>query len=417
VSAPTSVLASARVQVLVLALGLLSHGLFHVVPAAKAVWGTNHGRDFASYYYAVEAATHGGDPYATRELGAMARAEHTRQSVNPYFYPPPFLFTVAWAAPLDLPTAYRAMFVLNEALLGACLFVLARGFAVPLGVLGAILVAWSPIPDNAKMGQANLIALLPALLGLWAARTRPWLGGVLLGAAAMFKMSPALFLLYWALKRRWRPCIAATATAVGLTLLSLPLCPVAIQVEFYRDVLPGFARGDYFGLEVPIGLAANHSIPDIFNTLFPGTSKTALSPTALLCSRAAILAALGTWAWRASRSSSPTADIRLLGALTVLMVIIPTYAYEHHLVFLLLPLAALLTSAWDDVTSGDLHPARDIASVVAVIVAGWPLALATEMIAAAPAWSRLPLREVKFVALLVIFGLLLSPWTRRSARA
>lgn len=416
-SAATSVLAGTRVQVLVLALGLLSHGLSHVVPAAKEVWGTNHGRDFASYYYAVEAATHGGDPYATRELGAMARAEHTRQSVNPYFYPPPFLFTVAWAAPLDLATAYRTMFVLNEALLGACLFVLARGFAVPLGVLGAILVAWSPIPDNAKMGQANLIALLPALLGLWAARTRPWLGGVLLGAAAMFKMSPALFLLYWALKRQWRPCVAAVATAVGLTLLSLPLCPVATQVEFYRDVLPGFARGDYFGLQVPIGLAANHSIPDVFNTLWPGASKTALSPTALIWSRLATLAALGAWAWRASRSHSPAADIRLLGALTVLMVIIPTYAYEHHLVFLLLPLAALLTSAWDDVTSGDIHPVRDVASVLAVVVAGWPLSLVTEMIAAAPAWSRVPLREVKFVALLVIFGLLLSPWTRRAARA
>lgn len=410
------VLSRRWVQVLLLCIGLSSHAVFQAAPAAKEVWATKHGRDFASYYYAVEAATHGKDPYATRALSAQARAEHTRQSVNPYFYPPPFLFTVAWATPLDLPTAYRGMFVLNELLLGACLFVLARGFAVPLGVLGAILVAWSPIPDNAKMGQANLIALLPALLGLWAARTRPWLGGTLLGAAAMFKMSPALFLLYWALKRQWRPCIAACVTAVGLTVLSLVLCPLPTQLEFYLDVLPGFANGDYFGLEVPIGLPANHSIPDVFNTLWPGTSKTALSPTALLFSRVAILGALGAWAARAWRSSDPAADIRALGALTVLMVIIPTYAYEHHLVFLLLPIAALLTSAWDDVMSGDIHPVRDIASVLAVLVAGWPLALVTEMIASAPAWSRVPLREVKFVALLVVFGLLLAPWTRRRPR-
>lgn len=416
-------LLSGRLQLLVLVIGLCVHVLFQLGPAKDAVWNTKHGRDFASYYYAVQVAGDGGNPYRTRALDAMAKAEHTRGSVQPFFYPPPFLYTVAWAQPLPLATAYRLMLVLNEVLLAACLFVLARGFAIPLGVLGALLIVWSPIPDNAKMGQANLIALLPALLGLWAARTRPWLGGVLLGAAAMFKMSPALFLLYWALRRQWRPCVAAVLTAIGLSVVSLPICPLATQIEFYTRVMPGFASGDYHGLTVPISLSANHSIPDIFNTLWPGPSKTALSPSAILGSRVVTGCALALWAWRTRLASTQLPepgglhrDARTLGALTVLMVIVPTYTYEHHLVFLLLPVSALLASVLNDwVTGGGLR-LRHVLAILAVVIAGWPLHLVTELIQSVPHWAQPWVREGKFVALLVIFGLLLGGWKPRDVR-
>ena len=66
-----------------------------------------HGRDYATYHYAVQEVWQGGDPYVTAALDQRARAEGTRATVFPYFYPPPFLLTMAWATPLSLADGYR----------------------------------------------------------------------------------------------------------------------------------------------------------------------------------------------------------------------------------------------------------------------------------------------------------------------
>ncbi len=42
------------------------------------------------------------------------------------------------------------------------------------------------------------------------------------GAAAMAKMSPALYLVGWLSRRQWRPVVTAGGTAIGLSLLALP---------------------------------------------------------------------------------------------------------------------------------------------------------------------------------------------------
>ena len=317
-----------------LLLGLVGHAVFQLAPAIREVAQTPSARDYASYYYATVVAAEGGDPYDVRALGKASRSEGTRRTVQPYFYPPPFLLTQVWALPLTLAQGYWTSLVLNEALLAGSLWLCVSTFGVAMPAVALLLWTFSPIPDNAWMGQANLIALFPALAGLALARRHPWLGGVLVGAAAMFKMSPALFLLYWALRREWRPVLAAIITAVGLSVLTLPLVHLAYQIEFYRDVLPGFGKGDYHGLTVPISLPANHSVPDLYARLWPGPTPTSMSATALLASRLSTLALLGAWAWRFRRPGDEPAAI---GALTLLMTVLPVYTYEHHLVFLLLP--------------------------------------------------------------------------------
>ena len=80
-------------------LGLLGHAIFQARPAWEKVSAGGGGRDFASYYYAAQVALEGGDPYDTPALSAAAVADHTRRSVHPFFYPPPFLFSVAWVGP------------------------------------------------------------------------------------------------------------------------------------------------------------------------------------------------------------------------------------------------------------------------------------------------------------------------------
>lgn len=382
----------------VLALGVLLHVLLQAAPAWESVRDGKSGRDFASYYYAIQVADDGRDPYQTSLLNKAASQDHTRKTVNPYFYPPPFLLGMTWAVPLSLSQAYKASFFLNEALLAACCALLVRAFAVPMWAIALMLASFTPIPDHARMGQANLVALLPALAGLALARTRPWLGGVLVGVAGMLKMSPALFLLYWLIRGQWRPALAAAVTAVALSVAALPLVGWDAQVRFYTEVLPGFGVGDYHGLRVPISLSANHSLADPFNSLWPGPLETRLSETAHRATSATALALLALWAWlfRKRGGDEPAA----LAALTVLMVVVPVYTYEHHLVFLLLAVGtAARAPLW--------------AFVPLYVMLSWDLSWIRWMSERFPSLQRV-FYETKFVGALGMFAL--NAWVARRAQ-
>lgn len=382
---------------LLLVLGLVAHLWFGLWPAWERVSSTPSGRDFASYYYAVQVAADGGDPYDTPALSARARAERTRKSVHPYFYPPPFLLTMTWALPLSLPNAYIGMLVLNEALLAATVALCLGPFGVAPWAMALLLALYSPIPDNAWMGQANLLALVPALAGLAAAPRRPVLGGLLVGFAAMLKMSPALFLLYWMLRGNRRAVAAAVGTAIALSVATLPLVDWEAQLRFYRDILPGFSSGDYHGLTVPITLPANHSIPDLWNQVWPGPTAFRLSDAARTASALTAGLLLVLWAWRFRGPPAGDPDPAAIGALSVLMVMVPVYTYEHHLVFLLLALGAAAT----------LRPG--LAVLVVAFFLAWPLAWLRAVQGVVPvALGDALLRESKFIAELALFGLLLK---------
>lgn len=396
-----------------LVIGLAGHLAFQALPAWKKVHGGGAGRDFSSYYYAAEVALAGGDPYENRAVDAAAQAEHVRKSVNPYFYPPPFLLTVAWVGPVSLQTGYELWFALNEALLLVALAIGVRSFGVPMWGVAALLWTWSPIPDNAWMGQANLLALVPALAGLAVAQRRPLAGGVLVGTAAMLKMSPALFLGWWLIQRNWRAVLAAMGTAVALSLAALPLVGLEATKRFYLEVLPGFSKGDYHGLKVPISLEANHSIPDLMDRAFPGPGSI-LSPTAQHASTAAVVALLALWAWRAWRATEPAA---ILGALTVLMVVTPVYTYEHHLVFLLVAIGTAAGLSWSHGREGWRKGHRGVAVafgtalVFSWFTLAWPLPwlrAAQAMLPKDLAWvcreSKTMGEAALFVLLLVLAG-------------
>ncbi len=331
---------------------LLLLGLLAVLPlvlgaagAWQAVTSSRSGRDFATFHYAViEARNPGGagpgDPYDTAALARRAQAEGTSKGVHPWFYPPPALLPFLWISPpgfdpLPLATSVRLWFL---AQLGFTLGV-ALGLRAWLGVhpvlLALIFGLFSPIPDNLKMGQANLAVLLLVVLGLGRG------GAGLLGAAAMFKMAPALHLpALWVAGRR-RAAVGMVATAVLLSLLSLPLVPLATQLRFYLEVLPSFSSGAYHGLTVPIDLPANHSLPDLLNQLWPGPDRHQLDARArglnLLVCGGALVALLVA----GRRSETPLDRALLHGGISVLALLAPVYAYEHHLVFALLPLVAL----------------------------------------------------------------------------
>lgn len=327
-----------RLRHLLLILFAAGYVKFAAWPAWRVVSRDRTGLDFATYHYAWRVAARGGDPYETARLNTAALRDGRRRMVFPYFYPPPFLLGMAWDQGLSLVAARQVFFWLNQLILLGALATLWAWFRADGLVLGFAAATFSPLPDNLFMGQANLPVLLLALIGLWRG------AGTWMGAAAMTKMSPALYLAQWAARGEWRPVLVAMATAVALSLLSLPLVGLETQRRFFFEILPTFAGGPYHDLRVPLTLWANHSIPNLWAQLWPGPDDFTVSQTARLMSLATTLTGLAGITWLAPRAKDALGLAALSGATTVLLTLTPVYTYEHHLVFLLLPIAALGTA-------------------------------------------------------------------------
>lgn len=383
--------------------------LWHLLAVLTPAWPTvavrpSKGRDFASYYYAVQVAADGGDPWARQALGALSREEGERRGVHPYLYPPPFLLIMAWAIPLDLMGAYRLWFWLDELWAAAAFFALWRwwrplGSAVPVALAVAV-AANTSIPANHVMGQANFPGLTLAILALWQAdQRRPVLSGVLMGAACMVKMSPALFVFWWVVRRDWVPAIVACVTAVALSVAALPLVGVDAQLGFYTRVLPSFSSGDYNGLTVPIDMFGNHSIPNLWAQVFPGSGRL-LSDTARRASSLSTLTLVLGLGWLFRKRG---ADLMQRGAQAsafgVALLLVPVYTYEHHCVWAL-PAVVMSIVA---LAEGRLAPRWAVPLALATTVWAFEildLRRAFESIEDLAPWTALALQELKFLALL-----------------
>ncbi len=394
---------------LLVALALCWH-LLSLAPAWSQAAKERHGRDFASYYYALQVAAEGNNPYVRQDLGAEAREDGTRGGVHPFFYPPPFLLSVAWAKPMSLSAAYQAWFWLDELCGLLTVALLARWWA-PLGssvepaLWGAFALA-TAVPNNHLMGQANLPVMLALIGGLaLVSRGRDLPGGALVGLACMWKMSPALFVAMWLLQRRWTPAVAAVGAAVLASVLSLPLVGLSDQIWFYTRVLPGFSSGDYNGLSVGIDIWGNHSFANVYDAWLPNpdAGSMRLGATAQALTTATALALVGAVGWLFRKpAADPLAEAARIGAVGIVMLLVPVFTYEHHVIWALPALAALIVA----VERGRLGAGAAVA--LGVSIALWAFDLA-ELKSAANGLDNplvtFALREGKFSALLVILGL------------
>jgi len=396
---------------LLLAIGMISYGRQASGTGWEEVKRSRGANDFASYYYALNAAVEGENPYEKRVLGRLAKQEGRSGQVHPFFYPPPYLLTMAWAIPLELSSAHQVFYWAGSFFLIAVMLALWRwlpGLGV-FAVSGLVLMSFTPIADTLRMGQANLMVLAMLVWGIllveWeGANKRQWVGGALVGLACMMKMSPALLVLWWMVRRQWRPVIAAVAAGFVSSLLVLPLVGGGTQIYFYTDVLPSFTSGGYHGLTVPVNIPMNHSILNFWMQVtsgFEGMSRN--TEATLLATNLARATSLSTllclfFLLRAPRPD-PISRANAAGAFVVLMVLAPAFTYEHHLVFLIFPIIAASAALF----SGRLHWRWAILLVAIYVVLAWNLqdfkAFSASM-GDGRLWSgpAVAVRELKFLA-------------------
>lgn len=161
----------------------------------------------------------------------------------PFTYPP----FGAWAlSPLtwfDYETAARLMIMaialqtaVIVALIGRSLG-LSWGSAFAIAPWAAILVQQCLEPFTQSVGFAQVNTAMMALVMIDVAAPDSWKGrGVASGLAAAIKLTPAIAVLIFLLRRQWRSAITMVATSLAVTLLSWVISP-GESTRFFFDAM------------------------------------------------------------------------------------------------------------------------------------------------------------------------------------
>lgn len=181
--------------------------------------------DLDVYRTGAQVFLDGGSIYG--RLPALARGDHL-----PFTYPPiaAVLFTVF--AVLPLWAAAVLLTVMSVGCLALTMWILMGETWSGVGssrvwtLLGIMAVGlwFGPVQETLTYGQVNIILMALVVVAATRGRGR-WWGGALVGIAIAIKLTPAVFLLWFLLRRDWRGMAGAIVSFLVLTGLGHLLMP------------------------------------------------------------------------------------------------------------------------------------------------------------------------------------------------
>jgi alpha-1,2-mannosyltransferase len=317
-----------------------------VVLAAAAAhywYGNRHNYyDLRIYYDAIRWWADGKPLYTFSHLDPI-------QGPLGFTYPP-------FAALLMYPMAWVPVGVVITVMLLAnlaALVVTTSWLVVPLAdrhgwprwfVLGLALplVSWlEPVRETVTFGQINLLLAFLVLgdLLLLVPRKSRW-AGIGVGLATAVKLTPAVFIVYLLVTRRWRAAATAAGTAAAATLLALAVAPH----DSWR----------YWTFTVWEANKIGH-LDRIPNQALWGTLLRVAAPhqpsRLLWLALVAVVAGYGLWrAARAARAGDELTGITLTGLVGLL---VSPVSWQHHLYWFIPALVILVDAAgWYAVLAG-----------------------------------------------------------------
>jgi len=361
--------------------------------------------DFQDYLFAAQQLATGGDPYANF---VRNHVPWDWSLSSGYLYPPAFaviLIPLTW---ISNDLAVRIWLFLIQAAVLASLLIIYRVIGRPsraeLVALVAVLTTFFPLANTVLAGTMNSLLLL-LLTGAWACwhRRRDVAGGVLVGAAAVFKLFPAALLPYLAWRRHWKLLAAAAVTGLAGVGLGLAVTSLDHNIYYFREMLPHLAAGTgYRENQSLAGVAARICDPDTTNA----------GGSAGWCGRLidwpAVLVLL-TIVWRlTSRASRSGLEFAL--AVTALP-LISSVTWSFPLVILILPIALLVRQAMSGrMPRGQIRALMgawvcfSAAPAVHYLLIVYPLPHWTGVLDLMPQGVTRLVGEAYFIGTLVVFG-------------
>ncbi|GAB3707533.1 glycosyltransferase 87 family protein [Corynebacterium nasicanis] len=256
----------------------------------------------------------------------------------PFTYPPLAAILFIPVALLPYGVALVAWTFASAVLLWWCLTIVLR-HAVP-GLAPAdhrVLAAWilplallaEPVRETLGFGQINII--LMALVLADTLTRRPWLPrGVLIGLAAAIKLTPAVFILVFLVRRQWRHAAVTFCAGVGFTLLAA-LLSWRNSLTYWLETLSDTGR---IGGE---SYASNQSLRGLLARLAAPGEQADSRLWLLLVLLALALVIVAMW-----RAQTKLATVLL--ASTVALLCSPV-SWSHHWVWLVPMAVTLLAGA------------------------------------------------------------------------
>jgi alpha-1,2-mannosyltransferase len=366
-----------------------------IAGAAAVVWllsafymfhfGSTWHLDLRVYRAAENALFHGGTPF---------RSDFTANRL-PFTYTPFALLALS-------PVAYGALGLVESlwwlisvaCLVGAFYLMLTTAFALPAlrawavsGLAcGVATLALEPVRSNLNYGQINLILLLMVVADL--TRVRPPWRGLLVGLAAAVKLTPLVYLSYFALAKEWRSLLRGVGAFVGVTALSWAVLPGDSTLYWFHEVSDAGRTGNLAGVSNQSWNGLVHRAP-----FDGGHGSTVLW---LVLSLATLAAGLVLTRWLIEG----TRPVEAVIVLAITEVLISPVSWSHHWSWLALAPVAVV-SVWR------IH--RVVAYALGVLVA---LGVAAPYL-----WVRwVPLSYVGSNALVLGGAAVLAIWLAAEAR-
>lgn len=104
------------------------------------------------------------------------------------------------------------------------------------GVACFTLLIWAtPVRETISFGQVNVMLMTLVVVDVFAGRGR-WWQGMLIGLAISIKLTPAVFLGYFLVRRDWRALLMSIGSALAFTLAGFLLAPSS-SVRYWTEAL------------------------------------------------------------------------------------------------------------------------------------------------------------------------------------
>ena len=320
----------------------LAWRLFQLLTVAALAWAGWRLLGHTPYRIDVDVYRMGGQAWLDgRPLYADGTMFHTRGGLDlPFTYPP--LAAVAFApfAWLPLPVASAAITLTTLVLLiasdGARADPSGRvgrrppspasrpgcgDAGWPRAVVAPAVIYLEPIRSNFDFGQINVV-LMTLVIADCVPRKTPWPRGMLLGLAIALKLTPAVFLLYFLLRRDTRALLVTTASAVVATLAGFALA-WRDSLEYWTETV---RNTDRIGT---VTLNTNQNIAGALARLGLGEGERFVVWTV------ACFAVLGLTVWAARRALRADEPVLALICVAMFGLVVSPVSWSHHWVWAL----------------------------------------------------------------------------------
>lgn len=282
--------------------------------------------DFSSYYYSPQAMLSHANPYLGGE-----------NFFTPFVYPP---FVLLFFLPLSFLPFITAEYLwtgISFLCLFLSLMLLGKMKGKAISWTGFVLLAsivcitYFPLKFSLGMGQINILVLLCLVSSIYFLQKKNQnLAGVFLGMSLLLKLFPVLLLFYFLIKKQFRIFLITLLTVVGGIIITMLVFGTQIHGYFFHTVLPdllGSWKGDYYNQSLAGVLM--RQIPDVFLRVI------------LLRIFSIILAliTLGVIVYN-KKKNMQTLEI---GFLITVSLLVNTFSWQHHFVWLLIPFFFVFT--------------------------------------------------------------------------